>query len=355
MGSEKAQLKMLCATTFVNLGLKMKTEYKAALTNLRSNALSYWSPGQKDGADENFAMSRIHSGLSSIRAPEAFMISGDSKFFCIGSCFAREVEDAIEQVGLLPLTKTLFLDAIDSNGDLFQRNAGVQGRPTAFLNRYNLGSMADLLVDIVEDHPINDDLLYGISGGVFHDYKYTRFLKPLPIENCVNRRGIIKKTYRNAIEKSNVFIFTFGLCEAFLDQDVKRFLNIAPDPRSAQGHTVDFQLLSYEENIRLGRRIVTTVKKIQPDAKIILTVSPVPLDATFTTYDIVVANNIAKSTLILVAHQLAAEFSGVYYFPSYEMVVNSEQSMAWLWDKKHVSEKLVNHIMNNFVTNHVSS
>ncbi len=334
----------------------MNIAYSSALANLKSNALSYWSPADRHRVDESFAMSRIHSDFSNIQPPDGFKIAKDANLFCIGSCFAREIEDAIESAGLSSSTKSQFLDIIEKNPDLFEKKSDtLVGRPTAFLNRYNLGSMNDLLNDIADESNINTELLYSSCNELFYDYKYTRFLKPLPLIKCLKRREVIRETYRHAAETSNVFIFTFGLCEAFYDQDSSKYLNIMPDPKSAKNHNITFRFLSFEDNINLGRQVVNTVRKIQPDSLIILTVSPVPLDATFTKYDIIVANSLAKSTLVLTAHQLAGEFPDVHYFPSYEMVVNSEQSTAWLWDKKHVSENMVKHIMHTFIANYVST
>lgn len=333
----------------------MAVDYQSALDDLRSNTLSTWASKTEASLTENNAAARIHKDFAAIQAPDQFKFGRDSKFFCIGSCFAREIEDAIEHVGLLPVTKVRFLEAFEANADLFEKAANVMGRPTAFLNRYNLGSMADLLDDIAGDRKLDTGLLYDAGNSKFHDYMFSRFLKPLSLDDCIKRRDVVAQTYRAAAEEADVFVYTFGLCEAFFDLDADRYLNVATDPRTAKGRNIEFRFLSPEENLRMGQRIISSVRKINPKARIIVTVSPVPLDVTFTTLDIVVANSLAKSTLLLTAHKLAQEFSDVHYFPSYEMVMNSEQSKAWLWDKKHVSGSMVAHIMQRFIENHIST
>jgi hypothetical protein len=50
---------------------------------------------------------------------------------------------------------------------------------------------------------------------------------------------------------------------------------------------------------------------------------------TFSTMDIVVANTWAKSLLRAVAQEWAAAHENVDYFPSYEIVQNSDRAAVW--------------------------
>lgn len=285
-----------------------------------------------------------------MRAPAAFRFSKNQKFFCVGSCFARELEDAIVQDGYSAETRQRSLDMVAGRPDLFAAKPGAIGRPNAFLNRYNTGSMA-LLMDDIRDDSLGDKLLYGRDQRI--DFHYTRFVGTLPLDQAMERRNLIRQMYREALEASDIFVFTLGLCEAFRDIDEDCYLNITPDQRAAKGRNLEFEFFDIEANSRLLTGIVSSLRELKPDAEIVLTVSPVPLDLTFTGMDIVVANSLAKSTLLAAAHQIAASTEGCYYFPSYEMVMSSQQSQAWLWDRKHVSPKMVRHIMSSFSENHL--
>lgn len=56
--------------------------------------------------------------------------------------------------------------------------------------------------------------------------------------------------------------------------------------------------------------------------KIIVTVSPVPLQATFSGQDCVTANSYSKAVMRCAAEHLCRRFPGIVdYFPSYEMVL----------------------------------
>jgi hypothetical protein len=86
---------------------------------------------------------------------------------------------------------------------------------------------------------------------------------------------------------------------------------------------------------------------------VIVTVSPVPLMNTFSTMDIVVANTWAKSLLRAVAQEWAAAHSNVDYFPSYEIMQNSDRFAVWEHDLRHVKGVGVQHIMKLFLRNYI--
>jgi hypothetical protein len=70
---------------------------------------------------------------------------------------------------------------------------------------------------------------------------------------------------------------------------------------------------------------------------------------TFSTMDIVVANTWAKSLLRAVAQEWAAAHANVDYFPSYEIVQNSDRAAAWEPDLRHVKGAGAQHIMELFL------
>jgi len=208
--------------------------------------------------------------------------------------------------------------------------------------------MDDLAAD-----SLTDRLLFGKADQKI-DFHYTRFIQTLPYGAALERRRLLREMYSNALAASDVFVFTLGLCETFRDIDEDAYLNITPDPRTATGRNLEFKLLDQEDNINCLRAIVRSLRTVRPNAEVVLTVSPVPLDITFTEMDIVVANSLAKSTLVSAAHAVASEDTGCYYFPSYEMVMSSAQEHAWLWDRKHVAPSMVSHIMKSFISRHVA-
>jgi hypothetical protein len=58
-------------------------------------------------------------------------------------------------------------------------------------------------------------------------------------------------------------------------------------------------------------------------AKILLTVSPVPLETTYSGKDCAVANTYSKSVLVVAANNISQLCPEVDYFPGYEIVMSA--------------------------------
>ena len=81
------------------------------------------------------------------------------------------------------------------------------------------------------------------------------------------------------------------------------------------------------------------IRSINPDMKIILTVSPVPLAATMSNHHIVIANTYSKSVLRAVAGQLSTELDYVDYFGSYEILTSCYRNhLYWEGDMRSLSD-----------------
>jgi len=81
----------------------------------------------------------------------------------------------------------------------------------------------------------------------------------------------------------------------------------------------------------------------------VVTVSPVPLQVTFSGKDIVVANMDSKATLRAAAAEFVRKHDNAHYFPSYEMVVYSHTKLAWRPDRLHVNKGMVGRIVSQFI------
>jgi hypothetical protein len=74
---------------------------------------------------------------------------------------------------------------------------------------------------------------------------------------------------------------------------------------------------------------------------------------TFARDDIVAANTYSKSLLRTAAQEWASLHDNVHYFPSYEIVQNSERSVTWMEDLRHVQGAAVHHIMDVFLRHYL--
>lgn len=195
----------------------------------------------------------------------------------------------------------------------------------------------------------NGALIFERPDGLFSDYHYSpRFVLPT-VEECIARRQFIRKRI-NALIDVDFVIITLGLIEAWLDCQSGLYLNTPPSRELAEQYPsrFRFRVLSETDVVESVTRIFELLYQKNQRMRIVLTVSPIPLGATFTGYDIAVANANSKATLLCAANRVLRSFPEVFYFPSYEIVTYSSRAAVWERDGRHVSPEFAERIMDFF-------
>jgi hypothetical protein len=155
---------------------------------------------------------------------------------------------------------------------------------------------------------------------------------------------------RKAFESVEVFVLTVGLNEVWRlgssDTILARFpRNLAPD-------LVRSEVLSVEQNVAALQGALDLLRAFNPRFRMIVTVSPVPLYATFQGHEkhVIVATQQAKA-ILRVAVDLFAQCNTehVTYFPAMETVMWCTQN-PWAADGRHVSAEAVGNVMRLFET-----
>jgi hypothetical protein len=127
--------------------------------------------------------------------------------------------------------------------------------------------------------------------------------------------------YERHLREAGAFVFTFGLAEVWQDAETGGVFwrGIPEKIFDADRHV--FRLTTVEENEQNIVRLVELIRSVNPDAPIVLTLSPVPLMATFRGQSCVTADAISKSVLRVAIDLVASRgLPGVYYWPSFEVV-----------------------------------
>ncbi len=126
---------------------------------------------------------------------------------------------------------------------------------------------------------------------------------------------------RESIREADLFIFTLGLTEAWLNKDGSVYPMCPGTVRgtfSSQEHV--FHNYSEQEVVRDLAATFDELRLVNPDLRFLLTVSPVPLTATASDEHVLTATTYSKSVLRSAAGCLARSREDVDYFPSYELV-----------------------------------
>lgn len=124
---------------------------------------------------------------------------------------------------------------------------------------------------------------------------------------------------REALETAEVVVLTYGLVEVWesvRDGAVFQGRPVAFDPAQHR-----FRVLEYPECLAAIESACAGLRRLHPGVAIILTVSPVPLRATFRPeVTAVSANCYSKAVLVAAVQTAALRSPDTHYFPSYEIV-----------------------------------
>lgn len=158
---------------------------------------------------------------------------------------------------------------------------------------------------------------------------------------------------RQMVEQLDVMIFTLGLTEAWLSTDDGTAFPNAPGvvAGSMDGNPATFHNLSAFESLEDMKQFWTLIKSVNSKARMILTVSPVPLIATASGNHVLAATMYSKSALRVVAQEMTNQYDDVFYFPSYE-IINSAQGRGYYFDPdmRSVNDRGVSYVMSHFFT-----
>ena len=321
-----------------------------AMKNYTENRARTW---YKDGADPDdpagkYAFQRLRQTWFTPKVDPKFKLRRDDKFYAIGSCFARGLEHSLAQHSI----------AVESAAPEFAKLQPAKRGVSAlgFTNKYNTYSMLNELRWALDpDGAFPVESIVPLTKTTWYDPHTNPTLDFVGPEETLERRALIQ-TVTKRIRTCRAVVVTLGLAEAWRDVQADVFVNCTPIPSlfKTQPDRYEFHLTSFADNwVNLEAIHALLSRYGHPDFQIVVTVSPVPLMNTFSTMDIVVANTWAKSLLRAVAHEWAAAHPNVDYFPSYEIVQNSDRAATWERDLRHVRGAGVHHIMDLFRRNYL--
>lgn len=166
-----------------------------------------------------------------------------------------------------------------------------------------------------------------------------------------------QKKLLEAFKKTDAFVVTFGLAEVWRDKKTKGVFWRGVPMKLFDPEIHECVTSTVQENVNNMKRIYDLIKQYAgPDKKIIFTLSPVPLNATFLGRPTIVSDCVSKSILRVALDEFfkTHQPKDSYYWPSYEMVrwVGSHLDFPTLYEDdtpRHVKRSIVNIIIKNFV------
>jgi len=166
-----------------------------------------------------------------------------------------------------------------------------------------------------------------------------------------------RKHSRKALEKAEVLILTLGLTEIWQDTVDGSVICLPAGPYVKEGGDMSryrFRVSRYGDNLKNLERIHEIMAAANPNCKILITVSPVNLWATFRRdIDVISASCNSKATLRAVADEFTVRHENVFYFPAFEMATIYQPLSGRTYFSEgrqnfHVNKATVKFIMRHF-------
>lgn len=333
--------------------------YGDAVRHLGGNAYARWAiPDRPDGTRHPHTVaSRIESGIAFKLQPKFRLAPGD-RLFTMGSCFARNVEQCLIDLGFdVPSYAGRFASDWEARGPSSRTPREEAVFRMGYANKYNTPSMLTEFEWAAAGMAAEAcPTILSMGDGRVVDLNAHNVLAGDDRKSVLARRRLLNEITRTAFEADVVFL-TLGLTEAWFDTTTGLILNdqvSALRPAEADQDRFAFRVLSFSENRAALEGIHDLLRRHgKPGCRMIVTVSPVPLLATLTPKDVLIANTYSKAVLHAVASEFCASRPDADYFPSYEMVLHAKPEAAWERDLRHVREDMVERIMRAFVQAYV--
>lgn len=146
----------------------------------------------------------------------------------------------------------------------------------------------------------------------YHLLEYIILNKKIELINELNFSDQMKEDFMNNLSNSTHIIYTLGTTLY-----LKNFKTNLPTIYSQNSKENSF--LTYSEHVHYLIEIIKLLKNINPKAKLILSVSPVPIRGLKGNYCVIQSDTFSKSILRSSINELTNLFDDIYYLPTFEI------------------------------------
>jgi GSCFA family len=282
-------------------------------------------------------------------------ISTQDKVATMGSCFAQHMAKFIKSIGLN------YYVAEDAPHDMDTCEAQRRNFGT-FSARYGnvyTARQAVQLFDRAFGRFTPEDGIWQKGGGFVDAFRPQIEPESLASPDAVSASASQHLGYvRDVFTQCDWLVFTLGLTEAWRSKKDGAVYPMAPGVGGNEFDPAIYEFVNFTaEDVRndlIG--LVERLSSVNAKAKIILTVSPVPLIATYEPRHVLVSTTFSKAALRVAADEVERRFENVIYFPSYEIITSPAAGGRYYQDDlRQVSDLGVNHVMQMFATHFIDA
>lgn len=308
-------------------------------------ATQYWQQSVAQPESQDVAPVAAHTGI----------VRPDSRVATAGSCFAQHISKTLVARGMHYYVAEAPPESMPPE-EVQKHHFGVFS--ARYGNVYTARQLLQLIQRAYKDfHPVEQAWTHR-QGYLLDPFRPNVGDQFSSVEEVIEERDKHLAVVRQMFEKLDVFVFTLGLTEAWEHVADGAVYPVAPGVLSVHDdyQRYRFRNFRFEEILADMQRFLEMLSKVNAKAEIILTVSPVPLIATYEQQHVLSATTYSKSVLRAVAQTLANQHEAVHYFPSYEIITGPHaQGRYYESDLRGIRPEGVDHAMRVFVDSFVVS
>ena len=221
-------------------------------------------------------------------------------------------------------------------------------------NKYTIQSILNEFRWAFGEMPISHEAaLCEVKPGLYCDLQSAGMGLSASLDDMRQFRETFSGMFR-AVAEADVVIITLGLVETWYDNETGIYLNVFPGQAVIKAHPGRFSLhvMDYDEIYQALTETYDIISRHNSDFKMLITVSPVPLETTFRTQDVLISNTYSKAVQRAAVEAFVKKYPADY-FPSYETVTMSDMRYAWSdHDYRHVRSEAVERIMSQVLASY---
>lgn len=286
----------------------------------------------------------------------AMHLTQSSKVATAGSCFAQHISRTLSNNGFTYFVAEPGDASVGDQEELAKLNYGVYS--ARYGNLYTSRQLVQLF-----------DRAYGKfkpldSAWLRKDGRYVDPFRPMINPDGHTTEAEVEearaehlKHVRHMFESLDVFVFTLGLTESWRRREDGAVFPLAPGVAGGGMDSVLYEFVNFETHDVVAdlEYFLCELARVNPEAKVIFTVSPVPLVATYEDRHVLTSTTYSKSALRSAADYIVRRYSQAEYFPSYEIITGNYNKGAYFeTDLRSVREEGVSHVMRLFMEHYSS-
>jgi hypothetical protein len=253
-----------------------------------------------------------------VNIPKAPLVKVNDALCFLGSCFSEHIASYTSRIGF----------------DVYSNPFGVVFNPIS------------LAKQIESSEESWENSIFQVEDK-FLSWNSSNLIWSLDRTDLKNKLCSLRANLHRHIEKASILFITFGTSWVYELKEKKRL--VANNHKQPTNYFTK-RCLETAEIIDCWEHTLKRLKEINPTLKIVFTISPVRHKK-----DGLVENNLSKSRLIDAVHEIVSQRADLFYFPSYELVIDELRDYAYFENdgvhpNKYAIEVIESRFFNCYIT-----